>query len=287
MGLTRSQSINKNIFMRANLERLLISETELIELTGFDRQKLLLPTNFTTRQLGTQRMIALGITAIAFVTFASIFLPKLQVVGIIFLISLTLGTLSFAIEFLEVTMLFFCAALVSSIYIIYILVGATPNLIFLCLGLAIVSGGIAFFLTRWIGKLWRNSRNTYRKSGIPTVVMRLFEEVDKCNKVIHDIDIFDQLKDAGNPIKLKSRESAIAALRMTRNDIVRAFKTERILREHPDFHPDRFDIDLNAFEAIQMNDRAREYGHIFDETLQIAIEVQKAMSELQEFMTIN
>ena len=69
---------------------------------------------------------------------------------------------------------------------------------------------------------------------------------------------------------------------MTRNDIVRALKTERILREHPEFHPDRFDIDLNAFEAIQMGDLAQEYGRIFDTTLQIAIDVQKAMYELQQ-----
>jgi hypothetical protein len=113
--------------------------------------------------------------------------------------------------------------------------------------------------------------------------LRLFVEVDKCNKIVHDIDVFDQLQDAGNPIKLESRESAIAALRMTRNDITRALKTERILREHPDFHPDRFDIDLNAFEAIQISDRAKEYGRIFETTLQIAIDVQKAMSDLQKF----
>jgi hypothetical protein len=134
-----------------------------------------------------------------------------------------------------------------------------------------------------INRQWKKSKSTHSKNEIPRVIIRLFAEVDKCNKSIGDIDIFDQLQDAGNPIKLESREAAIAALRMTRNDIVRALKTERILREHPEFHPDRFDIDLNAFEAIQMNDRAKEYGRIFDTTLQIAIDVQKAMSELQEF----
>jgi hypothetical protein len=270
------------MIMRANLERLLISEAELLELTGFDRQQILEFTRLSPRQIKIQRAIALAITAIAFILFASIFSPPLRVAGIIFLISLTLGALSLAIEFVEVTVLFFCAALGSVIYSLYILAGATLGIILLCLGLAIASGILALLLLKLISYQWQKSRNSHRQKGIPPVILRLFVEVDKCNKTIRDIDVFDQLQDAGNPIKLESRESAVAALRMTRNDIVRALKTERILREHPDFHPDRFDIDLNAFESIQINNRAKEYGRIFDTTLQIAIDVQKAMTELQE-----
>ena len=272
--------------MKADLERLLISETELWELTGFDRQILLPSSQLTPRQINRQRSLALVIMAIAFVTFASIFLPALRTAGIIFLISLTLGALSFVIEFAEVTVLCAFVALVSAIYMLYVLTGATLGVILLCLGLAIASGGLVFLMTnliiKWTTKQWQKSKNLDHKNRIPPVVMRLFKEVDKCNKIIGDIDIFDQLIDAGNPIKLESREAAIAALRMTRNDIVRALKTERILREHPEFHPDRFDIDLNAFEAIQMGDLAQEYGRIFDTTLQIAIDVQKAMYELQQ-----
>ena len=272
--------------MKADLERLLISETELWELTGFDRQILLPSPQLTPRQINRQRSLALVIMAIAFVTFASIFLPALRTAGIIFLISLTLGALSFVIEFAEVTVLCAFVALVSAIYMLYVLTGATLGVILLCLGLAIASGGLVFLMTnliiKWTTKRSQTSKNLNPKNRIPPVVIRLFKEVDKCNKIIGDIDIFDQLIDAGNPIKLESREAAIAALRMTRNDIVRALKTERILREHPEFHPDRFDIDLNAFEAIQMGDLAQEYGRIFDTTLQIAIDVQKAMYELQQ-----
>jgi hypothetical protein len=269
--------------MRADLERLLISEADLLELTGFDRQKIWQSTKLTPQQLTTQKAIALATFAIAFVTFASIFLPALRTAGIIFLISLTLGALGIAIELAEVAVLCFCVAIASAIYSIYVLTSATLGVILLCLGLAIASGGFALLLSTLINRQWKKSKSTHSKNEIPRVIIRLFAEVDKCNKSIGDIDIFDQLQDAGNPIKLESREAAIAALRMTRNDIVRALKTERILREHPEFHPDRFDIDLNAFEAIQMNDRAKEYGRIFDTTLQIAIDVQKAMSELQEF----
>lgn len=269
--------------MRTDLERLLISEAELLELTGFDRQQILQLTKLTSRQINSQRAIAIVVSAISFISFASIFLPSLRTVGIIFLIGLTLGMLSLAIELVEVTVLFLCIALGAAIYSLYILAGAPLGIVLLCLGLALVSGILALLLTKLTMQQWQKSKNQQRQQGVPPVILRLFMEVDKCNKTIRDIDVFDQLQDAGNPIKLESRESVVAALRMTRNDIVRALKTERILREHPDFHPDHFDIDLNAFEAIQINNRAKEYGRIFDTTLQIAIDVQKAMSELQEF----
>ena len=281
-SLMRAQGVSVDAIMRADLERLLISEAELWELTGFNRQQILPSIALAVSQTNRQKAIALAISAIAFFGFASIVLPALRIAGMILLISLILGAVSFAIELAEVAILFFCAALAATGYSIYVFIGATLKEILLCLGLAIASGGLAFLITKWIDKKWQKPRNSYRKSGIPKVIIRLFTEADKCNKTIHDIDIFDQLQDAGNPIKLESRESAIAALRMTRNDIVRALKTERILREHPEFHPDRFEIDLTAFESIQMRDRAKEYGRIFDDTLQIAIDVQSVMYELQE-----
>ena len=84
--------------MRADLERLLISDAELFTLTGFDRQKVLPSNQLTPKKIIFQRSLALSITAIAFVTFASIFLPALRTAGVIFLISLTLGGLSIAIK---------------------------------------------------------------------------------------------------------------------------------------------------------------------------------------------
>jgi hypothetical protein len=278
--MTIAMMVSKS--MRADLERLLISEAELLELTGFDRQKFLQADQLNPRQIMMRRVIALGVAAIAFAIFASIFLPALRLSGIVFLISFIFGALSVAMELVEVTVVCLCVALVAGIYSLYVLMSATLGTILLCLFLATISGGLAFLLIKFVDQRWRNSQKSMLTNGISRVVLRLFTEVDKCNKAIRDIDVFDQLQDAGNPIKLESRESAIAALRMTRNDIVRALKTERILREHPDFHPDRFDIDLNAFESMQMQDQAQEYARIFDTTMQIAIDVQKTMSELQQ-----
>ena len=88
--------------MRADLERLLISEAELFELTGFNHQQIMPSMQLTPRQIKFQRAIALGISGINFISFASIFVPPLRIAGIIFLIGLTLGVVSLAIEFVEV-----------------------------------------------------------------------------------------------------------------------------------------------------------------------------------------
>jgi hypothetical protein len=267
--------------MRSDLERLLITEAELQEITGFDRHRFQQSSKVRLKQTKLQWAIACGISAIAFITFASVFLPSLRFSGIFFLVSLTLGTLSIAIEFAEVAFLFLVVSLAAAVYSLYMLTTAPIGVILLCLALAIALGIAALFLSGWIISYRHNAKAYPLKKQIPEVILRLFAEVDKCNRAITDIDVVDQLQDAGNAIKLESRESAIAALRMTRNDLVRALKTERILRENPQFHPERFDVDITAFEALQMSDRAKEYARTFDTTLQIAIDVQSVMYDLQ------
>jgi hypothetical protein len=267
--------------MRADLERLVIDDKQLLDITGFDRQRLLLIDKLPSRYIKLQRWIAFSITAIAFITFASIFVPVLRFSGVIFLISLTLGALSISIEFAEVAVICFVVTIASAFYSLYILSGTTLGVILLCLGLAIATGGATFGLLRLLLQHRHRTKVKLPQNQVPQVILRLFREVDKYHQTIHDIDVFDQLQDAGNAIKLESREAAIAVLRMTRNDIVRALKTERILRDNPDFHPDRFDIDLNAFAAMQINDQAKEYAKVFDISLQIAIDVQAVMTDLQ------
>ena len=271
--------------MRSDLERLLIAEAELQQITGFDRHQFQQSAAALLKQVKLQWLIACGSSTIAFITFASIVLPPLRFSGIILVVSLSLGALGIAIEFAEVAFLFLILSLAALLYSIYILTTATIGMILLCLALAIAVGIAALFLSGWIMSDRHHNKTapvtSPVKRQIPEVILRLFAEVDKYNRAILDIDVVDQLQDAGNPIKLESRESAISALRMTRNDLVRALKTERILRENPHFHPDRFEVDITAFESLQMGDRAKEYVRVFDTTLQIAIDVQSVMHDLQ------
>jgi hypothetical protein len=116
-------------------------------------------------------------------------------------------------------------------------------------------------------------------------VRRLVKEVDRYSAVIRAVDINDQLEEAGNPgVGLSDREKVIQALGIMKADLVRALKTERILRENKKFiakHPQLFTTNLTALTALQLSDRASEYGRVLDQALQIAVGVQEEMRKLQ------
>jgi len=116
-------------------------------------------------------------------------------------------------------------------------------------------------------------------------LIRLFQDVDRYNSVIRAIDINDQIEAVGNPeVSLTNRTKVIHALRLTREDIIRALKTERILRENESFirfNSDLFDSNLMALTALQVNDQASEHGRLLNEALQIVVDVQEEMKRLQ------
>ena len=116
-------------------------------------------------------------------------------------------------------------------------------------------------------------------------VRRLVKEVDRYNSVIKAVDINDQLEEAGNPgVGLSDRERVIQALGIMKTDLVRVLKTERILRENKNFiakHPQLFTTNLMDLTALQVSDRASEYGRVLDQALQIAVGVQEEMRKLQ------
>lgn len=117
-------------------------------------------------------------------------------------------------------------------------------------------------------------------------LIRLFEDVARYNSIIHSLDINDQIEAAGNPAaQLKNRERAIAALELTRSDLIRALKTERILRENQHFitqNPELFANNLESLAALQVSDRASEYGRLLNEAMQVAIGVREEMKKMQQ-----
>jgi hypothetical protein len=103
--------------------------------------------------------------------------------------------------------------------------------------------------------------------------------------VIQAININDKIEAVGNPgVALTNREQVIQALRLTRDDIIRALKTERILRENDKFikcNSELFDNNLMALTALQVSDQATEHGRLLNEALQIVVDVQQEMRALQ------
>ncbi|NER37018.1 MAG: hypothetical protein F6J93_24125 [Oscillatoria sp. SIO1A7] len=158
----------------------------------------------------------------------------------------------------------------------FIFPNSPPAIVFAGVGLGSLGAAIA---ARF---LWLTG-----KTALANSLSKLLNDVDKYNGLIQAIDLNDQLEDAGNPeMRIANREQIVAALKLTRQDLVRALKTERILRENHRFierNPELFASNLTAIEALQVSDRATERGRILNEALQIALNAQGEMRKLNKF----
>ncbi|MGB3263060.1 MAG: hypothetical protein WBA89_03800 [Microcoleus sp.] len=117
-------------------------------------------------------------------------------------------------------------------------------------------------------------------------LIHLFDDVDRYNGIIKAIEINDRIEDAGNAeVKIGDRSKVIQALQLIREDLVRALKTERILRENKKFvatNSELFANNLRTLNALQISDRASQQGRLLNEALQLATEVQAEMKKLQD-----
>ncbi len=124
------------------------------------------------------------------------------------------------------------------------------------------------------------------KKNMTDSLKGLIQDVDRYNDLLKYIDINDQLEAAGNPeVKGQKRERVISALPLTREELVRALKTERILRKNNYFidrHPELFSEKLTALTALQVRDRACEHGRLLNEALQIALCAREEMRKLSK-----
>lgn len=127
-------------------------------------------------------------------------------------------------------------------------------------------------------KIWCSRQNQH--------LINLFDDVDRYNGIIKAIEINDKIEDAGNAeVKIGDRAKVIQALQLIRDDLVRALKTERILRENKKFvatNSELFANNLKNLNALQISDRASEQGRLLNEALQVAVGVQAEMKKLQD-----
>ena len=122
-------------------------------------------------------------------------------------------------------------------------------------------------------------------------LINLFDDVDRYNGIIEAIEINDRIEDAGNAaVKIGDRAKVIQALQLIREDLVRALKTERILRENKKFvatNSELFANNLRTLNSLQISDRATEQGRLLNEALQVAVGVQAEMKKLQDRKAAN
>ncbi|MBN3949467.1 MAG: hypothetical protein HWQ38_24590 [Nostoc sp. NMS7] len=127
-------------------------------------------------------------------------------------------------------------------------------------------------------------RSLWRQLTCPEGLTILLDEVDKYHDLIGAIDINDQLAASGNvESSIHDRDQVTAALRLIREDLVRALKTERILRDNKKLlanNQELFVNNLASLQALQLSSQAGEYAQLLNQSLQIAIDVQAEIRKL-------
>ncbi|MBE9126836.1 MULTISPECIES: hypothetical protein [unclassified Coleofasciculus] len=163
---------------------------------------------------------------------------------------------------------------VGLLYVFIILPLMGVSLIAILVTLIVVP--IAVVGGRWFWRQRHNNRN----------LGSLLDEVDRYNGVIKAIDLKDQLEVAGTTsMSLSDRQNVIEALTLIKEDLLKAIRVERILRENKTLlvsNPELLASNLRILNALQVNDQASEYGHLLNEALQIAADVSEEMKKLQD-----
>ncbi|MEH1831041.1 MAG: hypothetical protein V7L29_02905 [Nostoc sp.] len=236
--------------MRDDLQGLEVSQDELQKLTNLPvNQELLIITN-------------------PLKILAKIYIQKLQSSEGATVVFMGFSTFVFVYIFFDIIIKFFVTWITIPSWMLLII-----------LGIWIVG------LTQTILYLIWKTRTKRVKINMTKSLQVLLNEVNRYNTVIRVIDINDQIEEAGNPeVVIKEREGVIEALKLTKADLVRALKTERILRENKSFilsNTELFVNNLATLTAMQVTEQATEHGRLLNEALQIALDVQHEMKRLQ------
>nr|WP_174763868.1 MULTISPECIES: hypothetical protein [unclassified Anabaena] len=172
----------------------------------------------------------------------------------------------------------------------YLLVDIVVKLFFN--NLTIPSWLLLIIFSLWIGGtiqtlwylIWQHKSKILKKN-ITNSLRILLNDVERYNSVIKAIDINDQIEEAGNlQVGIEGREKVIEALKLTKEDLIRALKTEKILRENKNFiitNSNLFANNLAALASMQVTEEATEHSRLLNEALQISLDVQQEMKSLK------
>ncbi len=98
----------------------------------------------------------------------------------------------------------------------------------------------------------------WRKTTCPKGLKHLLDDVDKYHAVIEAIDSNDLLNAERAELNLNNRSLLIEALQLTREDLVKALKGERSLRNNNSSiaNPKLFNNNLQELTAMQASNQA-------------------------------
>ncbi|MEM1291773.1 MAG: hypothetical protein AAGH67_09890 [Cyanobacteria bacterium P01_H01_bin.162] len=146
--------------------------------------------------------------------------------------------------------------------------------------IAVVVGVTIAVAIAWNGYQWQ------RYKALKTL-SHLLDEVDRHNDIVQTIRVMDELRLAQSPAAASSmlnRAEIIAALQATRDSLISALMTERILRCHQTVLQQGRDLmgsietNLAALQALHVSNQATEYQQFLQEALEIGLAVQQEMT---------
>ncbi len=142
--------------------------------------------------------------------------------------------------------------------------------------------GVALLAIATGGAYWRSASLLAADKEASESVMPLLKDVNEFNDLVNNIDVLNQLKSAGNNVKLEDRETVMAALAKTRKNLEAALKTERILRDNPSFSPEKLkeQAGFQVKTATEQELKASEYAEIFNNAAKIDRRIQETFERL-------
>lgn len=146
-------------------------------------------------------------------------------------------------------------------------------------GLLLLAGGISVgIVIAW--NLYQWQRYETFKS-----LAHLLDEVDRHNDIVQAVQVMDELEtlQLANLSRL-NRDEVITALQATRDSLISALMTEKILRRHRQLIQRRQELfssletNLATLQALNVNSQATEYHQFLQEALEIGLAVQQEIT---------
>lgn len=118
-------------------------------------------------------------------------------------------------------------------------------------------------------------------------LLHLLDDIDRYNQVIQAVIILEQLQGVGNLQFNEINQNELKqALEVTRDSLVSALMTEKILRQNKRLFATRDDLlaqietNLVTLRTLEMENQAQEYSQLLNEALQIGLSVHKEVYSL-------
>ncbi len=131
----------------------------------------------------------------------------------------------------------------------------------------------------WNTYMWIQARSL-------KTLAHLLDEVDKHNEIIAAVNLIDQLATVGHtPIQVLDRGEVLKALAATRESLLSALLTEKILRQHQRLIARKQELfaqietNLATLETLQITSQATEYGQLLNEALQIGLSIRRELDQ--------